>query len=253
MANDDLHDGTGQLGERTQPVTGWRGWEVEWGGDMQAELASPHIDGHLWADGKLAWDGTCRCAYRAEEWKAPIVEAELDRFEALARDGHRGMDLDMPDYLARIYARNMGASYDLSMLHRAEEAGPPAPPVSPAPNWPDIDLLWAITTARRRLADDLRAHHQFVRHSQELCQCGINAFRTSHLLAERGYLDFDNRERPIHAVGRVELTGRVREYERGYRAERAQIIEVWATGMGRGGYVELICKRLGLTYRGRWS
>lgn len=53
------------------------------------------------------------------------------------------------------------------------------------------------------------------------CWCGINAFAEREQLADSRYIDH-------MVIGRVELTGRVRGYELGWRAEHARVVEIWA-------------------------
>lgn len=51
------------------------------------------------------------------------------------------------------------------------------------------------------------------------CRCGFNAFKTLRSLLRYGNLDMD-------VAGRVELFGNVVEHERGYRAEKARILDL---------------------------
>lgn len=103
----------------------------------------------------------------------------------------------------------------------------------------------------------------------ELCSCGFYALKELDpdllILARAGFRVHDGRDGSKRIViGRVELAGKVIEHERGYRAERARIVELIPV---RGSHAEVrdLARRLGLGLapavraprihdpRGRWA
>lgn len=103
----------------------------------------------------------------------------------------------------------------------------------------------------------------------ELCSCGFYALKELDpdllILARAGFQVHDGRDGSKRIViGRVELAGKVIEHERGYRAERARIVELIPV---RGSHAEVrdLARRLGLGLapavraprihdpRGRWA
>jgi hypothetical protein len=80
--------------------------------------------------------------------------------------------------------------------------------------------------------------------SEEPCHCGINSFATRERLEAAHYAS------DCDAVGEVELTGEVRTFEDGYRAERAQIVRVWATRWRHAHEVRWAAKDAGIEYAG---
>jgi hypothetical protein len=75
------------------------------------------------------------------------------------------------------------------------------------------------------------------------CRCGINAFtRRRHLLGtEYGAQDI---------VAEIEISGVVRTFERGYRAERGRIVRMYSTREHTRAMVQAMCKRMGIEYAG---
>lgn len=55
----------------------------------------------------------------------------------------------------------------------------------------------------------------------------------------------------ISAIGACSLSGRVRAYEKGYRAELARIERVWTVGDADERYVRAAARTSGVTYMGR--
>ncbi len=76
-----------------------------------------------------------------------------------------------------------------------------------------------------------------------LCHCGINAFATRQQLAERAYFDH-------MAIGSVALSGTVRQFPLGWRAQKAQVYEVWARNLIYEHKVRQAALKVGATYRG---
>lgn len=104
---------------------------------------------------------------------------------------------------------------------------------------------------------------------EEACSCGFYALKELDpdllFLARAGFPLGDGKDGSEHVViGRVELAGKVIEHERGYRAERARIVELIPV---RGSHAEVrdLARRLGLGLapavraprihdpRGRWA
>ncbi len=59
------------------------------------------------------------------------------------------------------------------------------------------------------------------------CNCGVNAYKDLGRLHTGGIWLTAEKGTPILLVGRVALYGKVIEYEHGWRAERATILDVW--------------------------
>lgn len=78
------------------------------------------------------------------------------------------------------------------------------------------------------------------------CHCGVNAFSSLAVLDEKGYLAEEN----VHAVGTVYLSGIVRAFEHGYRAQRGEVGQLWAVRAEDAGDVEDVCRELGVQYMG---
>jgi hypothetical protein len=81
------------------------------------------------------------------------------------------------------------------------------------------------------------------------CLCGINAFASRELLAASSYVMAPG----ALAAGTVELTGEVRAYELGWRAERARASELWTLWPEDEAHVRSICARVGADYMGVWA
>lgn len=86
----------------------------------------------------------------------------------------------------------------------------------------------------------------------EQCHCGINAFAHAGQLIDGPHLFLTAN----HAVGQVALSGMVRGYERGWRAERAQVMRVWANSDANSfqqyapNLVEAAAKEAGVQFMG---
>jgi hypothetical protein len=95
-----------------------------------------------------------------------------------------------------------------------------------------------------------------VMHAQDMlhepdwqCACGINAFATVEQLTHGNY----DMSRGVQAIGCVELTGIVRRYERGWRAEHGKIVRVWAQSPRIATAVEAAAREAGAVYEGLWD
>lgn len=112
-------------------------------------------------------------------------------------------------------------------------------------------MLHGLRTVPQMIETALRRHADY-EHRSHYCQCGINAFSDYATLRSRDYAGVDRSHR---AVGQVALEGAVRTYERGYRAQRARIIRVWAIDIWAAEdaptpLVELACQAAGIEYMG---
>lgn len=80
------------------------------------------------------------------------------------------------------------------------------------------------------------------------CHCGINAFASSAHL-QQAMLTLGS----IEAVGQVALTGTVRCFEKGWRAEHGQIVRVWAIDRTDPGDVAAAAEAAGAQFMGVWD
>lgn len=81
--------------------------------------------------------------------------------------------------------------------------------------------------------------------AEGLCACGVNAFADLELLLASPYA-----EGPDIVIGQVALSGAVRCYERGYRAEHGQIMRVWAVDESVAQQARHIADHSGFAYAG---
>lgn len=98
-----------------------------------------------------------------------------------------------------------------------------------------------VANAMDKLADKL------MQQAEELegwCHCGINAFASIEALMERRY----HQDPRVMAVGEVELWGRVRVFERGYRGEHGRAVRVWS--LRSHDLVQIACEQAGIEYAG---
>lgn len=118
--------------------------------------------------------------------------------------------------------------------------------------WYDGQLMWDMQChcgyqRRQQALKTSESRGQAVAKRQgradDECLCGINAFAEREQLANSSYVDHD-------AIGHVHLTGQVRGYAIGWRAERARIVEVWATSQLTAGKVQAAAEASRVTYRG---
>lgn len=78
------------------------------------------------------------------------------------------------------------------------------------------------------------------------CNCGINAYQAREQLADSRYIE------SAQALGRVELWGRVRKYEKGWRAQHARVAELWASDHKHAERVSTLAFELSIPYKGVW-
>lgn len=86
------------------------------------------------------------------------------------------------------------------------------------------------------------------------CHCGINAYAKFADLLTSPYCAHGKESADI--VARVQLTGRVRRYERGWRAEHARVDAAWyryARDLSSQGWLEGYCARQGVVYGGSFN
>jgi hypothetical protein len=187
-----------RIPDAIEPFTGWRGWNVQGG-----LFASPDR-GDAWPDGKLAWDGTCRCSAPA---RAAVLIDKLDQ-------------LQDPDY------------YPLADMHRLAVRNelPPS----------EARTLSDAVIEAKRLARE--AVEQIL--EDNVCCCGVNAYAERTDLIESGYAG------RCHAIGQAAMYGSVNVFEKGYRAEQAQIARVWATRWRYGHRVRRAAQDAGIEYMG---
>ncbi len=96
-------------------------------------------------------------------------------------------------------------------------------------DWSDGTLSWdgecrcvanpAIREARRKYGHDVSGE-------DHKCHCGVNAWADQKVMDLSGYCSLTSR-RSADLVARLELTGEVRRYERGWRSQRARIQTLW--------------------------
>jgi hypothetical protein len=173
-----------------EPIIGWRSWDVEDG-----RFVSPDQKTVWRADGTLAWDRKCRCDLARPK---PKPRPRPDRIAHSA-----GNTTSASTYTVTIQSMtgacvvqehtSAGSTFVRSPLYRK---APPAPAPAPA--------------------------------AKGVCHCGINAFATRRLMIESRYLPRSCTAGRIQAFGEVALSGVVRKYEIGYRAELARVVRVWS-------------------------
>lgn len=76
------------------------------------------------------------------------------------------------------------------------------------------------------------------------CHCGINAFGTEHQIQMSNYFN------SCQAIGVVHLSGEVRQFAKGWRAQHAQVARVWATQPEYEEIVREAAKSVGAVYEG---
>jgi hypothetical protein len=156
-----LGDHQQSLEVSTQPVIGWRFWRL-----VEGQLVSPD-QGTPWPqDGRLVWDGACRCCMGPSYWKSRPGAA-------------RTISLD-----------EMWERWHMGWLSKAL-VGPPETAVQPGG-------------------------------LPQNCYCGINSYKSRELAIRSAHAN--RRPIPCPVMGQVELTGVVRVYENGWRAEQARVV-----------------------------
>lgn len=115
---------------------------------------------------------------------------------------------------------------------------------------PPPALMEDAESTMTRMAQDIRQketfHRALDRLRGETCCCGVNAYASREQLMESRYAD-DIR---IRALGQVELTGEVHQFELGWRGQRARIVRVWARLAEHEPLVELAAREAGIEYCG---
>lgn len=174
-----------------EPIIAWRTWSAK-SVDGQPLLTSP-LRSSEWHEGQLIWDGTCGC----ERSRKGARNTLLSRQRALKRLQTEGISEHEHKVEAMLHAlRSRGSGED-----------------QPAPE-PD--------TVQERIAK-IKQGIKMLGNPDE-CHCGINAFATAQqMLGSTHMMHTSN-----HVLGQVELSGTVRKYEAGWRAERGRVVRIWS-------------------------
>lgn len=121
----------------------------------------------------------------------------------------------------------------------------------------EADLCGPADTNDPALNHDLERELRQRLTELSVCRCGINAWATAEQLADSPYAGH-------LALGRVELTGHVRQFDSGWRGEKARITHLWANPApvkppNRTTSIEhqvravsRICERDGIAFMGMW-
>jgi hypothetical protein len=245
---DDLHDGEGLRATQVarERILGWRGWFVPPAkSSMPTMLYSPHMM-HVWAKGTQSWGGQCRCGAWKGEWVPPMSLDKLLDLEQAAIRGEQDPSQPLPKFVQRFYRRCQEARRPHQMP-RYQDARMFAITAGESQHV-DVNLVWAVMLAMDEVQRLEAGHKEREAQSRLQCQCGVNAFATIEQLIERGYTE----DEMVTAIGRVELWGEVRSFERGWRAEHAQAAEVWALREFEASDVRQACVDAGIAYRGVW-
>lgn len=81
------------------------------------------------------------------------------------------------------------------------------------------------------------------------CHCGINAFVDPQTLTSTSYTG----DHEVQALGQVQLSGEVRGYERGWRAQAGRAAALWATSAEHEQAVRAAAVQVGAAYEGIWE